>query len=87
MQLFDLVIESHTMTLKAYEEMIAISYTDHDVREYFMKLEEDICHQYVDVLGWLGFQLNNSYETVQVLIDLLENYVHDYMYIINKLYN
>ena len=40
-----------------------------------MKLEEDICHQYVDVLGWLGFQLNNSYETVQVLIDLLENYV------------
>jgi len=54
MQLFDLVIESHTMTLKAYEEMIAISYTDHDVREYF-KLEEGICHQYVDVLGWLDF--------------------------------
>jgi len=55
MQLFDLVIESHTMTLNAHEEMIAISYTEHDVREYFMELEEDICHQYVDVLGWLGF--------------------------------
>jgi len=86
MQLFDSVIESHTMTLKAHEEMIAISYTDHGVREYF-KLEEDIGHQYVDVLGWLGFQLNNPYKTVQVFIDLLENYVHDYMYTINKLYN
>jgi len=79
-QIFDSVIESHTMTLKAHEEMIAMSYTDNDVREYFMKFEEDICHQYVDVLTSLGFQLNNPYETVQIIIDLLENYVHDYMY-------
>ena len=73
-------IETHTLSKKAHEEMIAMSHLDNDISEIFNKREIETTEQIVTILNKNNIITENLYEKVHIIIGIVENLCHEIVY-------
>lgn len=80
-------IETHTLSKKAHEEMIAMSHLDNDISEIFNKREIETTEQIVTILSKNNIITENLYEKVHIIIGIVENLCHEIVYHRHKTIN
>lgn len=80
-------IETHTLSKKAHEEMIAMSHLDNDISEIFNKREIETTEQIVTILNKNNIITENLYEKVHIIIGIVENLCHEIVYHRHKTIN
>ena len=80
-------IETHTLSKKAHEEMIAMSHLDNDISEIFNKREIETTEQIVTILNRNNIITENLYEKVHIIIGIVENLCHEIVYHKHKTIN
>lgn len=79
-EMLQIFIQTHTLSKKAHEEMIALSHLDNDIATIFHNREMETTNQIVQVLEKNGFQSSNLGEKVHIIIGMVENYCHEVVY-------
>ena len=79
-ELIDLIITSHSITRKAHDELMAMSISDRDVREFNCKYEMDIANHIVDILKKKGITPTNPIEKVLIATGMVEKLSHEIVY-------
>lgn len=79
-QFIDIFIKSHTLSKSAHEEMLAMSHSDEDVREFFCQFEINAASRIVEIMEKVGLYPSNPNEKVHVAIGLIENFCHEVVY-------
>ncbi len=79
-QIIDIVTTSHTLAKEAHEEMMAMSHTDNDVREYFCNFELATADKIVEIMYQHGIKPENAREKVHIAMGMIENYSHELVY-------
>ncbi len=74
------LIKSHDLSRSAHEEMLAMSHTDEDVRDYFCYFEETASNTIVKLMSQNGLKPANAYEKVHIAIGMIENLCHEIVY-------
>lgn len=71
---------SHTMNKSVHEEMQALSHTDKEISELFCNYQSRIASDIVLLLKENGIQPTNAYEKAHLIVDIVENLVHENVY-------
>ncbi len=79
-QIIDIFVKSHTLSKGAHDEMLAMSFTDDDVREYFRFFKMNTANHIVEFMTQFGLKPQNILEKVHISIDLIEQYCHEAVY-------
>ena len=83
--LFSLVIdkyvESHTISKRAHEELIAMGHLDKDVGNIFRNLEINVTNYIVDMLNNSNIVLDNVKEKVHIIIGIIDILSHETVYL------
>lgn len=80
-------IETHTLSKKAHEEMIAMSHLDNDISDIFNEREIETTEQIVTILNKNNIITENMYEKVHIIIGIVENLCHEIVYHKHKTIN
>lgn len=86
-QLIDIFVNSHTLSKEAHEEMLAMSHTDKDVREYFYEFEVTTTGTIVELMAQRSITPTNAPEKVHIAMGLIENFCHEIVYHKHELMN
>lgn len=78
--LIDKFIETHKMSYKAHEELMAQSYLDSEVKEILANSEIELTKKIVSALEYNNFKIKNIMEKVHIIIGLVDNFCHEVVY-------
>ena len=78
--LIDFCTHSHTLSRQANDEMMAMSYTDKEVREYFCYFEVSTANKIVEIMAQHGLKPTNAHEKVHIAMWMIESYCHEVNY-------
>lgn len=78
--LIDKFIETHKMSYKAHEELMAQSYLDEEVKEILANSELELTKKIVSALEYNNFVIKNIMEKVHVIIGIVDNFCHEVVY-------
>jgi AcrR family transcriptional regulator len=78
--IIDIFIQSHTVRKESHEEMLAMSHSDQEVREYFCNLEEKTTRHLTRLVENLGIQTENLHEKMHIMFNMVENLCHEIVY-------
>ena len=73
-------IESHTISKKAHEELIAMSHLDDDVSAIFKNSEINMTKKVVSLLEENNIIIDNANEKVHIIIGIVDNLCHEIVY-------
>lgn len=73
-------MESHTISQKAHEELLAMSHLDEDVAAIFKNSELKVTAQIVSFLEDNNIQLKNGAEKIHLIISMMDNLCHEMVY-------
>lgn len=73
-------IESHTISKKAHEELIAMSHLDDDVSAIFKNSEINMTKKVVSLLEKNNIIIDNANEKVHIIIGIVDNLCHEIVY-------
>lgn len=73
-------VKNHKLSQSAHEEITAMIHSDKDVAKFFHQNEIDITNAVVKLLQKNGFELKDLEERVHVVIGLIDNYCHEFVY-------
>ncbi len=73
-------IQTHTISKKAHEELIAMSHLDNDVAEIFKNSELEMTEKIVNLLDNNNIHLKNPREKVHIIIGIVDNLCHEIVY-------
>ena len=76
----DTLLDKHTLSKKAHEEMMALSHLDEDIAQIFHDKEMVTTKKIVEVLEKNKIDSNNLIEKVHIIIGIVENYCHEIVY-------
>ncbi|WP_133051100.1 TetR/AcrR family transcriptional regulator [Ruminiclostridium hungatei] len=79
-QIINIFTTSHTLSKEAHEEMMAMSHTDNDVREYFCNFELTTAEKIVEIMFQHGIKPENAHEKVHIAMGMIENFSHEVVY-------
>ena len=79
-KLIDAFIKNHTISIKAHEELMAMSHLDEDVSNIFITSEFNLTHKIVELLDKNNIKLENPTEKIHIAIAIIENYCHEIVY-------
>lgn len=79
-QFIDIFIKSHDITKSAHEEMMAMSHSNPDIREYFCDFESKTTNKIVELINHLGLKSTNPNEKVHIAFGMIENLCHEIVY-------
>lgn len=79
-QFVDILIKSHNLSKSAHEEMLSMSHSDEDVREFFTRFDIDTTNRFVEILSNMGIRPTNPREKVHIAIAMIENLCHEIVY-------
>ena len=85
--IIDKLIKNHKVSKKAHEEMMAMSHLDDDIGNIFKEAEIDTTKKIVEILENNNIKVNNAFEKVHIIIDLLDNISHELVYHKHKTIN
>jgi AcrR family transcriptional regulator len=78
--MIDNFIKTHTITKKAHEELMAMSYLDEDVANIFKNSELEMTNKIVSLLENNHINIMNASEKVHIAIGLMDNLCHEIVY-------
>ena len=78
--IIDKFIESHTISKKAHEELIAMSHLDDDVAAIFKNSEINMTKKVVSLLEENNIIIDNANEKVHIIIGVVDNLCHEIVY-------
>lgn len=78
--IIDIFTDSHTLPRQAHEEMMAMSHTDQDVREYFCYFEVTTANTIVELMAQHGLNPTNANEKVHIAMWMIESFCHEVSY-------
>lgn len=73
-------VESHTISKKAHEELIAMSHLDNDVSAIFKNSEINMTKKVVSLLEENNIIIDNANEKVHIIIGVVDNLCHEIVY-------
>jgi AcrR family transcriptional regulator len=78
--MIDNFIKTHTISKKAHEELMAMSYLDEDVANIFKNSELEMTNKIVSLLENNNMHIANAREKVHIAIGLIDNLCHEIVY-------
>ena len=72
--------ETHTMSKKAHEELIAMSHLDEDIADIFKKFEIEMTEKIVKLLEKNNFVIKNPIEKIHIIVGIIDNFCHEVVY-------
>ena len=78
--MIDKFIDSHNMSKKAHEELLAMSYLDQDISTIFKNNELLMTDKIAALLKSNGFKIPNLEEKVHIIIGIVDNFCHEVVY-------
>ena len=78
--MIDKFIETHTISKKAHEELIAMSHLDSDISAIFKNFEFETTEKIVTLLENNNIHLENPREKVHIIINIVDNLCHEIVY-------
>ena len=78
--MIDKFIETHTISKKAHEELIAMSHLDSDIATIFKNFEFETTEKIVTLLENNNIHLENPMEKVHIIINIVDNLCHEIVY-------
>jgi AcrR family transcriptional regulator len=79
-QIIKLLTDSHTLVKSVHEEMEALSHTDKEIGELFCEFQSNIAHTLVNLMDRLNIRPTNAYEKAHLIVDIIENLIHEIVY-------
>lgn len=78
--IIDEFINTHTISKRAHEELMAMSHLDSDISEIFKNSELSLTNRIVNILENNNINLINPHEKVHIIIGLVDNMCHELVY-------
>lgn len=78
--MIDKFIETHTISKKAHEELMAMSHLDSDVARIFKNAEWKTTEKIVNLFNNNGIKIPNLVEKVHICVNLIDNLCHEIVY-------
>ena len=78
--MIDSFIDTHKMSKKAHEELIAMSHIDKEIGEIFADGEIKMANKIVEVLKYNNFNEKDINENVHIIIGLIDKFCHEVVY-------
>ena len=85
--MIDSFINTHKMSKKAHEELIAMSHIDDEINQIFKDNELKMNEKIVNTLKYNNFNVKNLNEKVHIIIGLIDNFCHEIVYHAHKSLN
>lgn len=85
--MIDSFIDTHKMSKKAHEELIAMSHIDNEINQIFKDNELKMNEKIVNTLKYNNFNVKNLNEKVHIIIGLIDNFCHEIVYHAHKSLN
>ncbi len=85
--MIDSFIDTHKMSKKAHEELIAMSHIDDEINQIFKDNELKMNEKIVNTLKYNNFNVKNLNEKVHIIISLIDNFCHEIVYHAHKSLN
>ena len=85
--MIDSFIDTHKMSKKAHEELIAMSHIDDEINQIFKDNELKMNEKIVNTLKYNNFNVKNLNEKVHIIIGLIDNFCHETVYHAHKSLN
>ena len=82
--MIDSFIDTHKMSKKAHEELIAMSHIDDEINQIFKDNELKMNEKIVNTLKYNNFNVKNLNEKVHIIIGLIYNFSHEIVYHAHK---
>ena len=79
-EIIDSYISNHKLSQTAHEEITAMTHSDKDIAYYFYKKEIEMTQKISQILKNNGFEKDDLYERVHVVIGLIDNLCHEIIY-------
>lgn len=73
-------IESHNISKKAHEELLAMSHLDDDVAQIFKNSEYEMTEKLVFILENNNIHIKNPREKLHILWNIIDNFCHEVVY-------
>lgn len=86
-RMIDSFINTHKMSKKAHEELIAMSHIDDEINQIFKDNEFKMNEKIVNTLKYNNFNVKNLNEKVHIIIGLIDNFCHEIVYNAHKSLN
>ena len=86
-KLIDSFINSHNVSKKAHEEMMAMSHLDDDIGLIFKEKELLMTDKLVEILKRNNINIKNINEKVHILVGIVDNLCHEIVYHKHKTIN
>lgn len=78
--MIDKFIETHTISKKAHEELMAMSHLDNDVARIFKNAEWKTTEKIVNLFNNNSIKIPNLVEKVHICVNLIDNLCHEIVY-------
>lgn len=85
--MIDKFVETHTISEKAHEELMAMSCIDEEIAEIFYNYEIEITNKVSNILKEKKFRIANIEEKVHIIYGIMDNYCHEVVYHKHKTLN
>lgn len=85
--MIDKFVETHTISEKAHEELMAMSCIDEEIAEIFYNYEIEITNKVSNILKEKKFRIANIEEKVHIIYGMMDNYCHEVVYHKHKTLN
>lgn len=85
--MIDSFINTHKMSKKAHEELIAMSHIDDEINQIFKDNELKMNEKIVNTLKYNNFNVKNLNEKVHIIIGLIDTFCHEIVYHAHKSLN
>ena len=79
-EMLNVFIEKHTLLKRAHEEMLALAHLDEDIDKIFLEQEVEATKAVTNVLRENGIGGEGLEERVHIIIGIVENYCHEFVY-------
>ena len=76
----DKFVNTHTISKKAHEELIAMSHLDEDVSKIFKDSEINMTDKIVKILENNNIFLENAKEKIHIIVGIIDNFCHEIVY-------
>lgn len=78
--MIDKFVETHTISEKAHEELMAMSCLDEEIATIFYNYEIEITNKVSNILKEKNLKITNIEEKVHIIYGLMDNYCHEVVY-------
>ncbi len=79
-KIVDSLINSHTISSSAHNEIMALAYEDENVAKIFQSSEIELTNKIIEILTKKGLQFDNMKEKVHIAINIVDDLCHEIVY-------